>query len=66
MNGYEATRELRKRGWMGGIVALTAHALGRDRDACLAAGCDDYLPKPFTSEQLLNRLTRFLATARDD
>jgi two-component system KDP operon response regulator KdpE len=42
------------------VVVLTGHALEADREACLAAGCADYLTKPINSSELLSALPRFL------
>lgn len=60
MNGVQATRELRRAGWHGPVVALTAHALEGDRESCLEAGCDDCLGKPVTGKQLELIVRRFL------
>jgi PAS domain S-box-containing protein len=60
MSGYETTQALRSGGWEGPIVALTAHALAGDREKCLAAGCDDYIPKPGIAAGLRELLARHL------
>jgi two-component system, sensor histidine kinase and response regulator len=69
IDGYAATREIRLRESHADepripIVALTAQAMEGDREACLAAGMDDYLSKPLRPEELDAVLARWLpATA---
>lgn len=53
MDGYQATKLLRQRGYQQPIVALTAHANSDDRQRCYDAGCDNYLSKPVDMALLL-------------
>lgn len=59
MNGFDATAILRQRGYRMPVIALTAGAMAGDRDKCLAAGCDDYLPKPIDRNELLAKLHKY-------
>ena len=43
------------------IVGVTAHALKGDRERCLEAGMDDYLPKPISPKALLEKVERWIA-----
>ena len=65
MDGFEATRLIREREVDTGehipIIALTANVLPEDRDACLAAGMDDFVSKPFTRQALLKSMVRWLS-----
>jgi len=65
MDGYEAVRRIRKKERAAGskpipIIAMTAHVMSGDVDKCLAAGMDDYLPKPFRFAALEEKLGRWL------
>ncbi len=65
MDGFEATRRIRARDHASAkvpIVALTAHAVAGDRERCIAAGMNDYIPKPFRREDLHAVLNRWLGS----
>jgi CheY-like chemotaxis protein/HPt (histidine-containing phosphotransfer) domain-containing protein len=61
MDGLEATRRIHQR-WPQGrrphVIAATANAMPEEREACLAAGMDDYLSKPIRVDQLAAALRR--------
>jgi CheY-like chemotaxis protein len=59
MSGLEAAQQLRASGLKTPIVALTANAFEDDRQACLAAGMDDFLVKPLSPDALRAVLTRW-------
>ena len=68
MDGFEATREMRAREQASGgnrlpIIALTANAMAQDRQACLDAGMDDHLSKPFSMLTLQEMLDRWMPQA---
>ena len=60
MDGIEAVRLLRKANYDKPIVALTANAMKKDKDRCLAAGCDDFVTKPIHRNVLYEVVSRYL------
>ena len=68
IDGYDVARTIRKLG--NGmrrvpIVAMTAHTMDGEREKCLAAGMDDYLAKPVSTQRLSAVLVRWLGTREE-
>ena len=69
MGGYEATAAIRDptstvSNHKIPIIAMTAHAMAGDKEKCLAAGMDEYVPKPFKKEQLQQTIEKLLPNTR--
>ena len=67
VDGFEATREIRRRELAGErvpIVAITANVLDKDRTHCFAAGMDDFLSKPLRLGQLQDAVAKWTAGRR--
>jgi CheY-like chemotaxis protein len=65
MDGFEATLALRRMPGLDGlpVIAMTAHAMARDRDRCMAVGMNDFVTKPFEPRELFATLARWLPQA---
>lgn len=62
MNGYEATKQIKShlQGQATAIVALTASILEEEKAIVLAAGCDDFVRKPFREEVIWEKMAQYL------
>ena len=62
MDGLEATRRIKatEAGKSTIVAALTAHALEEEREPILAAGCDDFVRKPYREQEIFEVMARYL------
>jgi two-component system cell cycle response regulator DivK len=62
MDGYEATRRIKADPDLRSIpiIAVTSYALSGEEKKAQSAGCDEYVPKPFSPRQLLAKIRNFL------
>ena len=63
IDGYEVTRRIKADSALAAIpiIAVTSYALAGDDGKARAAGCDDYVAKPFSPRQLLAKIREYLA-----
>jgi two-component system, cell cycle response regulator DivK len=64
IDGYEASRRLRADTRLHAIpiIAVTSYALAGEADTARAAGCDAYIPKPYSPRQLLAKVREYLSS----
>jgi two-component system cell cycle response regulator DivK len=62
MDGYEATRRIKADPALRSITifAVTSYALSGEEQKARAAGCDEYVPKPYSPRQLLAKIRQYL------
>jgi CheY-like chemotaxis protein len=65
MDGYEATRQIKKINKSVPVIAQTAYAMLGERELSLNAGCDEYISKPINYQDLLDLIQRFVPGNQD-
>ena len=67
LDGYEAISIIRQKESIRNvpIIAVTAQAMPVDRERCLSAGADGYIPKPVDVEKLFELINQFVKSDKD-
>ena len=62
IDGYEVTRQIKADPALRSIpiIAVTSHALNGEERTARAAGCDDYVPEPYSPRELLSKIRQYL------
>jgi two-component system, cell cycle response regulator DivK len=62
MDGYEVVRQIKADPALRSIpiIAVTSHALNGEEQTARAAGCDDYVPEPYSPRQLLTKIRQYM------
>ncbi|MGD8572631.1 MAG: ATP-binding protein [Gammaproteobacteria bacterium] len=63
VDGVTAVTQLRSKKYQKPIVALTANAMTKDKERCLAAGCNDFITKPVNRQRLYDVISKYLTNA---
>ncbi len=64
LQGYEAAKIIREKGYKNPIIAITATTLKVELDKCLNSGMDDFLPKPFEKKDLILILKKWFNNSK--
>jgi len=59
LDGFETTRQIRKMGLKTPVIAHTSMSMKKDRRRCMEAGCDEFLPKPINTSNLLAFIKKY-------
>jgi len=63
MDGYAATKIIKKQSPEVPVIAQTAYAMSEEREKSIEAGCDDYIAKPIGYEDLLNTIHKYVPSS---
>jgi PAS domain S-box-containing protein len=60
IDGFEATRQIKRLNQLVPVIAITAYAMSGDEDRIMAAGCDGYISKPINKKDLIEKMAEFI------